>query len=313
MTGSRDIAWIEVKDQIEAKTRWNDLIVRDSFATPFDDFDFLSGLSSRFGWNVSTFFKGETDGYRAVVRSRAGVKDVVVPPFVPYSSYLSSHGTMDAHLDSIASLPFSHCISIAPRFFEQDYSLPTYLTTQKSTFRIQTGSLDTMLGGMSESTRRSFRKNHAGYQFGVNSSTSIAIAKMVEQGYLKSGRSCPLPASQLAHFSDDLVRQGKATILSVCPTGSDSPEAGIVLLKNAHMGWYWLAGSVPGPAMTVLVAHTLAWLHDEQISAFDFLGANTPSIAEFKRRFGGDKVSYLHLNRQSFAAKLISDLSSRLR
>ena len=44
--------------------------------------------------------------------------------------------------------------------------------------------------------------------------------------------------------------------------------------------------------MTVLLGHVLARLREEGVAYFDFVGANTPSIAEFKRRFGSELVSY---------------------
>ncbi|HET6566995.1 MAG TPA: hypothetical protein VFG50_03460, partial [Rhodothermales bacterium] len=52
------------------------------------------------------------------------------------------------------------------------------------------------------------------------------------------------------------------------------------------------AGSEPGPAMSVLLANMLPALASSGMRTFDYQGANTPSIAEFKRRMGARLVSY---------------------
>jgi len=76
-------------------------------------------------------------------------------------------------------------------------------------------------------------------------------------------------------------------------------EAGLVALHDGRTAHYWLAGSVPGPAMTVLLAAALEALRDCGVGTFDFHGANTPSVAEFKRRLGGRLVPY-------FRARLVT-------
>ena len=68
-----------------------------------------------------------------------------------------------------------------------------------------------------------------------------------------------------------------------------------MVLTHGRTAYYWIAGSVPGPAMTVILGAVLGRLRSEGFESFDFLGANTPSIAEFKRRFGPALVEYPRL------------------
>ena len=68
-------------------------------------------------------------------------------------------------------------------------------------------------------------------------------------------------------------------------------------MHDAQTAHYWIAGSPPGPAMTVLLGHTLPRLRDAGLQRFDFVGANTPSIAEFKRHFGPTLTPYFHLEK----------------
>lgn len=84
----------------------------------------------------------------------------------------------------------------------------------------------------------------------------------------------------------------KATATGAC-------EAGVVVLHDDATAHYWIAGSRPGPAMTVLLGHLLERLASNGMKLFDFVGANTPSIAEFKRRFGPQLVSYYRVEETS--------------
>ncbi len=76
------------------------------------------------------------------------------------------------------------------------------------------------------------------------------------------------------------------------PKDQQQPDAGIVVLHDGETACYWIAGSKPGPAMTVLLGHVLEELKSSGLRSFDFIGANTPSIAEFKRRFGPALTPY---------------------
>ena len=72
-------------------------------------------------------------------------------------------------------------------------------------------------------------------------------------------------------------------------------EGGLIVLVDGSSAYYWIAGSIPGAAMTVVTGQMLFRLRSEGISTVDFVGANTPSIAAFKRRFGPTLVEYPRL------------------
>ena len=85
------------------------------------------------------------------------------------------------------------------------------------------------------------------------------------------------------------------------------PEAGLAALTDGRTAHYWLAGSVPGAAMTVLLAEAFTRLAEEGVTTFDFAGANTPSIAEFKRKFGSTLVPYARARCVSHPALRLAD------
>lgn len=63
-------------------------------------------------------------------------------------------------------------------------------------------------------------------------------------------------------------------------------EAVAFLATDGATAAYWMGGSAPGPAMTVLLATMLPRLARDGLRSIDLCGANLPSVAEFKRRFG---------------------------
>jgi hypothetical protein len=75
-------------------------------------------------------------------------------------------------------------------------------------------------------------------------------------------------------------------------TQSGDVESAVAILSHDATAYYWIAGGAAGPGMTVLLANLFEMLQDEAVQTFDFVGANTDSIAEFKRRFGGHLTTY---------------------
>jgi hypothetical protein len=96
---------------------------------------------------------------------------------------------------------------------------------------------------------------------------------------------------------EKLLHRGIATAYAAVQKNSGKTEAGIVTLSEGDTAYYWLAGSRPGPSMTVLLGKLCERLYEEGFSTLDLVGANTPSIAEFKRRFGSTLVPYHHAER----------------
>jgi hypothetical protein len=92
-----------------------------------------------------------------------------------------------------------------------------------------------------------------------------------------------------------LVEAGHARVFAAQARETSAPEAALVVAHDGQTAFYWIAGSDPGPAMTVLLAYTLPQLRHDGITTFDFMGANVPSIAEFKRRFGPALQIYHHV------------------
>jgi hypothetical protein len=148
--------------------------------------------------------------------------------------------------------------------------------------------------GWSGGPRRLLRQSGEGYEWEVGAEVSEVVA-LVAESHRRQGQG--FDAARARGLAERAVAAGLAEVFVVRRQGA--AEAGLVALHDGETAHYWLAGSRPGPAMTVLLAEALARLRDLGVRRFDFYGANTPSIAEFKRRFGAELVPY-------FRARLVT-------
>ena len=96
------------------------------------------------------------------------------------------------------------------------------------------------------------------------------------------------PAAALGQAAGRLVADGGAE--AHVASDADGPAAGAVLFpdESGSAAFLWIMGSRPGPAMTVLLYHVAAALQARGRTALYLGGANTPSVAEFKRSFGSE-------------------------
>lgn len=156
----------------------------------------------------------------------------------------------------------------------------------------------------SKGTVQVLEKHREDYYVSTTSGQDAVIG-LVEQSYSRSGRPLPVKRSSLAVLIEDLVARKVAIPYRAISHSSQATEAGVILLRDGDQTCYWLAGSVPGPAMTVLIGRIMSDLADSDIQQIDFVGANTPGIAEFKRHFGSTLTT-------SFACSVVASRSLRL-
>ena len=69
-------------------------------------------------------------------------------------------------------------------------------------------------------------------------------------------------------------------------TTACGPDAALAVLEDDRAAYAWLVGSPRGTAATRLFDDALARAR-AHAQTFDFFGANTPSLALFKKAFGG--------------------------
>jgi len=305
-----------VTDLEVARERWNALNSVNVASSPFTDFELTLALAQSFGWQLTPVFWGEHLGACFLVRSRAWATDIVVPPFAPYSCIALSESIPEAErpefleriFDDVEGLPYSRVISLDPRLCFSESRPDTYACAPKQTFSIPTSPLEKAISAFSESTRRQFNRSKEDLIFQTNNLSVSNLCEMVAAGYEHHGRRAPLSREKMEAMAAAVSGFTLARQLGIFDVRTNELQAGIVLLLNNTTAWYWLAGSERGPAMTVLLAHTIHFLHEQNVGHFDLMGANTDGISEFKRRFGGILIQYRHWQRLNWSNRFVSVL-----
>ena len=232
---------------------------------------------------------------------------VTVPPFTQYSALLldESDNAKDIHARTSPLENLLHSIEkVRPRadlLCRLQDPRPAkwrgWLVTPLYTYLLNPADDDRLWS----STTRRVHRNRAD-QFDIEESLDLApaVIDLCEQSYARHGRGLPGGRKPLLDTVEQLGPQTRTFVA----LHEGRPQAGMVLLQEGPVAHYWISGSLPGPAMTVLIGQVLPVLRDAGITRFDFVGANTPSIAEFKRRFAPRLDMYFHLRRHPLA-KLI--------
>ncbi|MDA1029415.1 MAG: hypothetical protein O3B41_10240 [Bacteroidetes bacterium] len=310
-----------VRDLDVARERWNNLNAVNIASSPFTEFTFAERLAEIFGWTLVPVFWGDVLGVCFVVRSRAWTKDAVVPPFAPFSCIALSESVpildrvplLHRLFEDIPSIPFSRVYSFDPRLCITGISPTGYQLAEKQTYVVQTAPLNQAMTSFSEGTKRHFNRSKDDYSFQIDRLPLSTLCELVSDGYRHHNQSAPLQTTQLENLATEMGELPFARKMGLFSAETVELHAGMVLLCSQEKAWYWLVGSKRGPAMTVLLANAIHYLHEQNIPSFDLMGANTDGITEFKRRFGGDLVSYSHWIRTDGSNRLLSKMGLLIR
>jgi len=304
-----------ISDPEAGRMAWRDVHASHADASPFCDPVFLDGLERILPWKRLFIHAPGLGAASVFVRRRGPVKDLVLPPFCPYSAVhpeegVESEATTRSLLLSTPNLPPTRLFSLEPGLDESILGPAPeqgHTVTRRFTYHLSTAPIEDAVAAWSSSQRRSFRKYVATYRYQrvdaqdlTRASDTVRqdlkqVAALTAGGYDRHGSRLPLSLAGLLQLSEELIRHERGTLHLLRSSKSGSIEAGVLTLGRAGMAWYWLAGSLPGPAMTVLMGHVQDDLHHAGVPVLDLMGANTAGIGEFKRRFGGALVSYLHV------------------
>ncbi|MEX0748096.1 MAG: hypothetical protein WD275_08865 [Rhodothermales bacterium] len=292
-----------------ANDRWRALWEKSPQRSPFSSLEFLTTIAAlaglRLAFHLVSSDTVDVAGSALTWRRRGPYREVVVPPFAPYSAVLldaSPAGEADHDRSSDLDMLLE---SIEHRFQMARLHLHVSLhDVRRPAWRgwnvhpLYTYVTDAPISGMettdgwSSGPARTFRNSEADYELIDDGSAAVASVNLCIDGYARKERKLTLPPQRLLPFVQHLREAGLATSFAVRHRASFEIEGAVTVLADRQEGFYWVAGSRPGPAMTVLIGKMLPLLAERGLTRFDFMGANTPSVAEFKRKFGTRLETY---------------------
>ncbi|HYE58846.1 MAG TPA: hypothetical protein VD948_10080, partial [Rhodothermales bacterium] len=150
------------------------------------------------------------------------------------------------------------------------------------TYRLATGSAESVRASMRQNARRALPETPPL----LSPASPETLAASVTASYARHERRGPLSEPALARVAHACLDAGIAEAVSV------GDQAALVA-THGGVAYDLLVGGAPGEDRTRLVWALAAHLHARGVHMLDLIGANTPSIAEYKRRLGAHLVPFV--------------------
>jgi len=291
------------------RAQWQSLWQNSPLRTPFAHIAYAESVRDVLGLDFRVEGNALDEAALLVyLKQRGPFEEVVVPPFTPYTPLLL-RTRLTASEATQHDAPLSTLLQTLPAYAFAALHTPPALSdvrpfhwagwhpTPLYTYHLQLDQQEDLLARWSASQRRLFRKNENKFEVAEQTEASQTIATLCHASYSRQKRPFPIKPAQLQHMIERMQKAGLARTFTATNKTNGEVEGGFALLLDDETAYYWVVGSIPGPAMTILLGTVLPMLFAEGIQIFDFVGANTPSIAEFKRRFGPTLTPYYRMER----------------
>jgi hypothetical protein len=285
----------------EARAAYARLWESSPHRTPFGHLAFGEAAAEAFGLKCRLVAASGPDGaWRAatlVFEKRVGpARIAAIPPLGVYVSPLLD-GQLDAAEVHARDSPLDALAAALNRYTQATLVLPPTHTDARSFvwagWRLATRYtyVSALPSGADPATwsanaRRVARK-HDDYELAEDPRFAGLAARLMRESFARHGMRFDVADAGAARVAAALGEAGLARTFAVT-VGGGEPEAALVAAHDGRTAYYWIAGGRPGPAMTALLAGALPALATAGITTFDWCGANTPQVAEFKRRFGAE-------------------------
>ncbi|MBR9978213.1 MAG: GNAT family N-acetyltransferase [Bacteroidetes bacterium] len=213
-----------------------------------------------------------------------------------------------------------HFISISSSMTTEEcsiFSTRKWHLYPRQSFRIDINDVEALWNGYSQSLRRKLRRIPDDLLLVNNAPKTSSLVRMYEQSYERHGIRPPIPGDKMHQWIQGLRSRGLLHCFSASvPDGRLAATR--ILVRDGKMLYDWLAGTDPTVASSAshwLLHRLLLQFSASGCTQFDFMGANTPGISDFKRSFGGHEHEYWEAEwfRPSFLKKISALRNSVIR
>jgi hypothetical protein len=177
------------------------------------------------------------------------------------------------------------------------------------TYRLPLGDPDAMLAAFEHNARKQVRKALDAGLTVHRAESADEVLGTYAASYRRHRLASPVSADLLRRVVADVLASGLGRAY-VQRDGEGRARAFRIILTNGPHACEWIAGS-DSDSLSQGGASLLVWRILSDLSGthgeYDFMGANTPSIARFKRAFGGELAVYFEATRATpIAAALLA-------
>lgn len=160
------------------------------------------------------------------------------------------------------------------------------------TYQMDLTDLDALWERVERRTRTVIRKaEKAGFQLSPTDDLDL-FRRQYEQIYTRQDGPPPVDSSVVQRFARQAIDADLAEAWAITSPTNEVASI-VVFVRGFHTVYAWVAGADPAFNSTGATS-LLYWKFFSQtpFQTFDFVGANLPPIAKFKRGFGGDLLPY---------------------
>jgi lipid II:glycine glycyltransferase (peptidoglycan interpeptide bridge formation enzyme) len=151
---------------------------------------------------------------------------------------------------------------------------------------------------LSSSLRRKINRAEESHIKIVEKDDPTLLLKFQEMSYAKANLKPVLPPPIFQRYCEAVKRAGLLRIFSAVDAEANV-HAERAVVVHGDQAYDWIAGTnsqiEDEHANQLVVWEILKRLSAERVQTFDFLGANTQSVTEFKRAFGGKFACYFEV------------------
>lgn len=152
------------------------------------------------------------------------------------------------------------------------------------------------LAGASKAVRKRVRRDAGDYELAEEPDNVAALRALEAEVWAGRGIAPPVAPGRQAAWLRALVAAGAARLF-VLRDGAGGAAGAQAVVTDGRAAAFVSGAARPGSAMTVLTHLVCDRLHADGVRHLDLVGANLPSVAEFKRAFGLPLVPQFRVSR----------------
>ncbi len=297
-----DAAFLDPHDAVDTAA-WQDLWQRAEGRTPFTHLAFAQSLAQVSGMTLQVAAVREAGSLVAgcLLYTRPGAQAWIAGP-APMARYtgvlldpvpreghvLERRSSLDALLRLVTARFPVAALSLAPTVNDlRPFSWASFRPTPYYTYRLDATQPYTPGRNVGKHLKRG---GHL--QVEQLSEPDSEVMGQLYLHYQQQNRAQPVSSHRLAPLLRHLLDNEMLWL-----HGVREPDGRLIgaqaVLQDDRFCYTWLGGSAPGPAMTLMIDHSIRQAHRTG-RGIDLLGANSAAIAQFKKSFGGTLTTHYH-------------------
>lgn len=310
----------------DAGAAWDELHGRAE-GIVFNSSDWLHTLADIYGREAQCVLVSDGENIRAgiplLLKRKGMLRYSGALPMSLYSGFLHTLGSEDYPGACEALLGESEQLChFASLSLPHDAALISVLTSRgwdiqhRLSLRLDLSNPDRLWDGYSQSLRRKIRRASEVPLTIRDDAPVDVLIDLYQRSYLRHGILPPTPPQQMRGWLSRLRHEGLVHCFAAY-RADGVPAAARALIREGAMVYDWLAGADPAvaPSGSHSLLHTILLRYAaEGAKTFDFMGANTPGVVEFKKSFGPYEHPYVeaHWYRTPLVKTLLRIQSARL-